>query len=88
MSNSFNEWRRRAMKKPVDYKSRILDAKPHMLKHNINMNGEDLLEAQKRKYQIQNRKKSSIINEKSNQYHKKDEREAEDILKKLNKDNY
>ena len=56
MSNSFNEWRRRAMKKPVDYKSRILDAKPHMLKHNINMNGEDLLEAQKRKYQIQNRK--------------------------------
>ena len=47
ISNSFNEWRRRAMKKPVDYKSRILDAKPHMLKHNINMNGEDLLEVKK-----------------------------------------
>ncbi|MBR1817244.1 MAG: hypothetical protein IJ772_00180, partial [Bacilli bacterium] len=56
LSNSFNEWRRRAMKKPVDYKSRILDAKPHMIKHNINMNGEDLLEAQKKKYRAQQRK--------------------------------
>ena len=56
ISNSFNEWRRRAMKKPVDYKSRILDAKPHMLKHNINMNGEDLVEVQKRKYRNQQRK--------------------------------
>jgi hypothetical protein len=56
ISNAFNEWRRRAMKKPVDYKSRILDAKPHMLKHNINMNGEDLLETQKRKYRNQLRK--------------------------------
>ena len=56
ISNAFNEWRRRAMKKPIDYKSRILDAKPHMLKHNINMNGEDLLEVQKRKYRAQQRK--------------------------------
>ena len=40
------------------------------------------------KEMVNNMKKSSIINEKSNQYHKKDEREAEDILKKLNKDNY
>ena len=56
LSNSFNEWRRKAMKKPVDYKSRILDAKSHMLKHNIKMNGEDLLEVQKRKYRNQKRK--------------------------------
>ena len=27
VSNAFNEWRRRAMKKPIDYKARILDAK-------------------------------------------------------------
>ena len=56
VSNAFNEWRRRAMKKPIDYKARILDAKPHMIKHNINMNGEDLLEVQKRKYRTQLRK--------------------------------
>ena len=56
ISNAFNEWRRRAMKKPVDYKARILDAKPHMIKHNINMNGEDLLETQKRKYRGQQRR--------------------------------
>ena len=64
ISNAFNEWRRRAMKKPVDYKSRILDAKPHMLKHNINMNGEDLLETQKRKYRAQQRKNAlkKIVN--------------------------
>jgi hypothetical protein len=56
LSNAFNEWRRRAMKKPIDYKSRILDAKPHMLKHNMKMNAEDLLEVQKRKYRNKLRK--------------------------------
>ena len=34
---------------------------------------------------INNMKKSSIVNEKSRIYHKKEEVEAEDILKKLNK---
>ena len=37
---------------------------------------------------IYNMKKSDIINEKSNKYHKKDEIEAENILKKLDKDNF
>ena len=32
---------------------------------------------------IQNMKKSKVVNEKSNQYHKKEEHEAEDILKRL-----
>jgi thermostable 8-oxoguanine DNA glycosylase len=36
---------------------------------------------------VNNMKKSSIINEKSNQYHEKEWLEAEDILKKLYKDN-
>lgn len=33
---------------------------------------------------IQNMKKVKIINKKSKDYHKEEEREAEDILKKLN----
>lgn len=33
---------------------------------------------------IQNMKKSKIVNEKSNQFHKKEKDEAEDILKRLN----
>ena len=36
---------------------------------------------------ISNMKKSDIIIEKSKQYHKKEEVEAEDILSKLNKEN-
>lgn len=32
---------------------------------------------------IKNMKKTGIINKKSQQYHKKEEHEAEDILKKL-----
>ena len=36
---------------------------------------------------IDNMRKTSIISEKSKQYHKKEEIEAEDILKKLDKDN-
>lgn len=36
---------------------------------------------------INNMKKTSIVNEKSKQYHKKEEAEAEDILKKLNNEN-
>jgi hypothetical protein len=34
---------------------------------------------------VNNMKKTGIISEKSNQYHKKEEIEAEDILKKLDK---
>ena len=36
---------------------------------------------------INNMKKSDIVSEKSKQYHKKEEMEAEDILRKLNKEN-
>ena len=36
---------------------------------------------------IDNMRKTSIISEKSKQYHKKEEIEAENILKKLDKDN-
>ena len=36
---------------------------------------------------INNMKKSGIISEKSKQYHKNEEIEAEDILKKLDKEN-
>lgn len=35
---------------------------------------------------IKNMKKTTIVNEKSKQYHQKEEIEAEDILKKLEKD--
>ena len=34
---------------------------------------------------VNNMKRTEIISEKSNQYHKKEEIEAEDILKKLDK---
>ena len=37
------------------------------------------------KEMVDNMKKSSVINEKSNQYHKKEEIEAENILKDLDK---
>lgn len=33
---------------------------------------------------VKNMKKSKVVSEKSNQYHKKEEGEAEDILKRLN----
>ena len=36
---------------------------------------------------IKNMKKTEIISKKSKDYHKKEEIEAEDILKKLDKDN-
>ena len=61
LSNAFNEWRRKAQKKPINYHAKIFQAKPHMLKHNINMNGEDLLETQKRKYRNQLRKNILIL---------------------------
>lgn len=35
---------------------------------------------------VNNMKKSSIVSEKSKQYHKKEEIEADDILKKLDND--
>jgi len=40
------------------------------------------------KEMINNMKKTDIISEKSKQYHKKDEIEAENILKKLDKENF
>lgn len=36
---------------------------------------------------INNMKKTDIINEKSKQYHRKEEKEAEDILRKLSTEN-
>ena len=50
LSAAFNDWRRRAAIKPTNYKAKILQAKPHMLKHNINMNAEDLLTGLRMKY--------------------------------------
>jgi len=35
LSNTFNEWRRKAQKKPINYLAKIFQAKSHMLKHNI-----------------------------------------------------
>ena len=56
LSAAFNEWRRRAAIKPVNYKQRIMQAKPHMLKHNINMNAEDLISGLRSQYIIKLRK--------------------------------
>ena len=36
---------------------------------------------------LNNMKKSDIINKKSNQYHEKEEQEAEEILRKLDENN-
>ena len=36
---------------------------------------------------INNMKKSKVVNKRSNQYHKKEEMEADDILKKIDDDN-
>ena len=52
LSNAFNEWRRKAQKKPINYHAKIFQAKPHMLKHNINMNGEDLLNNLRAQYNL------------------------------------
>ena len=57
LSNAFNEWRRRAAIKPVDYEKLINQAKPHLLKHNMIRNAEDLLNALKKKYNYVNRQK-------------------------------
>ena len=56
LSTAFNEWRRRAAIKPTNYKRRIIEAKPHMLKHNINMNAEDLLTGLRNQYNRKLRK--------------------------------
>ena len=53
LSTAFNDWRRKAAIKPANYKQRIMQAKPHMLKHNINMNAEDLLYGLRRQYAAQ-----------------------------------
>ena len=50
LSTAFNDWRRRAAMKPINYKAKILEAKPHMLKHNINMNAEDLITGLRTRY--------------------------------------
>ena len=55
LSSAFNDWRRRAAVKPVDYRKIIMEAKPHVLRHNINKNAEDLLNALRSKYYFANR---------------------------------
>jgi hypothetical protein len=50
LSNAFNDWRRKAAIRPINYKAKMLQAKPHMLKHNINMNAEDLLQGLRSRY--------------------------------------
>ena len=50
LSSFFNDWRRRAAIKPINYKAKILEAKPHLLKHNINMNAEDLISGLRTRY--------------------------------------
>lgn len=55
LSNAFNEWRRRAAIKPIDYEKLITQAKPHLLKHNIFKNAEDLLNALRSKYNLVHR---------------------------------
>ena len=56
LSTAFNDWRRKAAIKPANYKQRIIQAKPHMLKHNINMNAEDLLYGLRLQYAAKVRK--------------------------------
>ena len=55
LSSAFNEWRRRAAVKPIDFRKIFMEAKPHVLKHNINKNAEDLFNALKSKYYLANR---------------------------------
>ena len=55
LSNAFNEWRRRAAIKPIDFRKIFNEAKPHVLRHNIILNAEDLLNALRSKYYIANR---------------------------------
>ena len=43
LARAFSKWRLNTAEKKEPLKQRIMRAKPHMLKHNINKNGEDLL---------------------------------------------
>ena len=45
LSRAFSKWRLKAAQKKEPLKQRIMKAKIHMLKHNINENGDDLLKA-------------------------------------------
>jgi hypothetical protein len=55
LSFAFNNWRRRAAIKPVDYSKLLMAAKPHILRHNILKNAEDLMNALRHEYFIKNR---------------------------------
>jgi len=50
IASAFNEWRRKAAIKPVDYNKLIMESTPHILKYNINLNGEDLLNSLRSKH--------------------------------------
>jgi len=56
LSTAFNDWRRKAAKRPINYHAKIFQSKPHMLKHNINMNGEDLLNNLRMQYNEKKRR--------------------------------
>ena len=47
LAKAFSKWRLNTAVKKEPLKQRIMRAKPHFLKHNINKNGEDLLKALK-----------------------------------------
>ena len=55
LSFAFNTWRRKAAIRPVDYQKLILEAKPHILRHNILKNAEELMNALKYQNFIKNR---------------------------------
>ena len=55
LSFAFNTWRRKAAIRPVDYEKVLSEAKPHILRHNILQNAEDLMNALKHKRFIQTR---------------------------------
>ena len=61
------KWRHNALQKD-DSKDRILNAKKHMLKHNINKNAEDLLNAMKfiHKYEQRSKLLRKCVNKKKN----------------------
>lgn len=56
LSFAFNTWRRKAAVPPVDYAKLLIEAKPHILRHNILKNAEGLMEALKEKLYLQKEK--------------------------------
>ena len=55
LSFAFNTWRRKAAIRPVDYEKLLILAKPHILRHNILKNAEELMNALKHKNFIKTR---------------------------------